>query len=274
MPTLAGLRRRGYTPDSIRRFWEGVGLTKRDNVIELSRLEFEIREELNRTAPRRMAVLRPVRLVIENYPEGESEELEAQNNPEDPSAGTRRLPFSRTLLIEADDFEAEPPKGFRRLTPGREVRLRFGYFVTCTGFDRDPETGAVTTVRCTYDPATRGGSAPDGRKVKGTIHWLSAEHATPAEVRLYDVLFEAADPMDVPEGSDALAGVSPRSLETLTGAWVEPALADPTPGERVQFERLGYFCADPDSRPTRPVWNRTVTLRDSWSKIAAKQSVR
>jgi glutaminyl-tRNA synthetase len=274
MPTLAGLRRRGYTPESIKRFWDSIGIAKRDNTIELARLEFEIREELNKRALRRMCVLRPIRLVIENYPEGQSEELEAVNNPEDPSAGTRRLPFSRTLLIEAEDFEAEPPKGFRRLTVGREVRLRFAYFVTCTGFDRDPATGAVTEVRCTYDPATRGGDAPDGRKVKGTIHWLSADHAQPAEVRLYDVLFPATDPMDVPEGTDYLAGLNPSSLEVLEGAWVEPALADPAPGERVQFERLGYFCADPDSRPDRPVWNRTVTLRDSWAKIARKNPVR
>ncbi|MEN8159135.1 MAG: glutamine--tRNA ligase/YqeY domain fusion protein [Myxococcota bacterium] len=274
MPTLAGLRRRGYTPESIKRFWDGIGIAKRDSTIELARLEFEIREELNKRALRRMAVLRPVRLVIENYPEGQSEELRAVNNPEDPSAGTRSLPFSRTLLIEAEDFEAEPPKGFRRLTPGREVRLRFAYFVTCTGFDRDPATGAVTEVRCTYDPATRGGDAPDGRKVKGTIHWLSAEHAQPAEVRLYDVLFPATDPMDVPEGTDYLAGLNPHSLEVLRDAWVEPSLATPEPGERVQFERLGYFCADPDSRPDRPVWNRTVTLRDSWAKIARKNPVR
>jgi glutaminyl-tRNA synthetase len=273
MPTLAGLRRRGYTPESIKRFWDGVGIAKRDNSIELARLEFEIREQLNKSALRRMAVLRPIRLVIENYPEGKSEELTAQNNPEDPAAGTRSLPFSRTLLIEADDFEAEPPKGFRRLSPGREVRLRFAYFVTCTGFDRDPETGAITEVRCRYDPATRGGDAPDGRKVKGTIHWLSAEHAQPAEVRLYDVLFSASEPMDVPDGADYLAGLNPGSLEVLTGAFVEPALAAPESGERVQFERLGYFCADPDSCPDRPVWNRTVTLRDSWAKIARKNPV-
>jgi glutaminyl-tRNA synthetase len=273
MPTLAGLRRRGYTPDSITRFWDSIGVAKRDNTIELARLEFEIREQLNKSALRRMAVLRPIRLVIENYPEGQTEELAAQNNPEDPGAGTRALPFSRTLLIEADDFEAEPPKGFRRLTPGREVRLRFAYFVTCTGFDRDPETGAISEVRCTYDPATRGGDAPDGRKVKGTIHWLSAEHAQPAEVRLYDVLFSAADPMDVPDGTDYLAGLNPSSLEALTDAWVEPALGAPEAGETVQFERLGYFCADPDSRPDRPVWNRTVTLRDSWAKIARKKPV-
>jgi glutaminyl-tRNA synthetase len=273
MPTLAGARRRGYPAAALKSFWEGVGIARRDNLIELARLEFAVREELNRTAARRMAVLRPVRLVIENYPEGRSEELTAVNNPEDPSAGTRPLPFSRTLLIEAEDFEAEPPKGFHRLAPGREVRLRYAYFVTCTGFDRDPATGAIREVRCTYDPATRGGDAPDGRKVRGTIHWLSAEHAVPAEVRLYDVLFSLPDPMDVPEGTDYLASLNPRSLEALTGAFVEPALASAAPGESVQFERIGYFCADPDSKPGRPVWNRTVTLRDSWAKIAGKKPV-
>jgi len=273
MPTLAGARRRGYPAAALRSFWEGVGIARRDNQIELARLEFAVREELNRTAPRRMAVLRPIKLVIENYPEGRSEELEAVNNPEDPAAGTRKLPFSRTLLIEADDFEAEPPKGFHRLAPGREVRLRYAYFVTCTGFDRDPATGAIREVRCTYDPATRGGDAPDGRKVRGTIHWLSAEHAEPAEVRLYDVLFSLANPMDVPEGVDYLASLNPRSLEALRGAFLEPALASAQPGESVQFERIGYFCLDPDSKPGARVWNRTVTLRDSWAKIASKKPV-
>jgi glutaminyl-tRNA synthetase len=220
-----------------------------------------------------MAVLRPIRLVIENYPEGQSEELEAINNPEDPAAGTRKLPFSRTLLIEAEDFEAEPPKGFHRLAPGREVRLRYAYFVTCTGFDRDPVTGAIREVRCSYDPATRGGDAPDGRKVKGTIHWLSAAHAHPAEVRLYDTLFTRADPLDVPEGADFLDSLNPRSLERVPGAWVEPALAGAAPGTQVQFERIGYFCADTDSTPDAPVWNRTVTLRDSWAKIAGRKAV-
>ena len=273
MPTLAGLRRRGVPPEAIRRFWAELGITKRDNTIELARFEFSVREQLNRTALRRMAVLRPIRLVIENYPEGQSEELEAINNPEDPAAGTRKLPFSRTLLIEAEDFEAEPPKGFHRLAPGREVRLRYAYFVTCTGFDRDPVTGAIREVRCSYDPATRGGDAPDGRKVKGTIHWLSAAHAQPAEVRLYDVLFSRADPLDVPEGGDYLSSLNPRSLEVVPGAWVEPALAGAAPGTQVQFERIGYFCADADSTPDAPVWNRTVTLRDSWAKIAARKPV-
>jgi glutaminyl-tRNA synthetase len=273
MPTLAGLRRRGVPAEAIRRFWSEIGIAKRDNTIELSRFEFSVREELNRSAERRMAVLRPIRLVIENYPEGESEELEAVNNPEDPAAGTRKLPFSKTLLIEAEDFEAEPPKGFHRLAPGREVRLRYAYFVTCTGFDRDPATGAIREVRCSYDPATRGGDAPDGRKVRGTIHWLSAAHAHPAEVRLYETLFTRPDPMDAPEGADWLEGLNPRSLEVLRGAFVEPALASARPGERVQFERIGYFCLDPDSRPGAPVWNRTVTLRDTWAKIAGKRPV-
>jgi len=273
MPTLAGARRRGYTAAALRSFWEGVGIARRDNLIELARLEFAVREDLNKTAGRRMAVLRPIRLVIENYPEGQSEELEAVNNPEDPSAGSRKLPFSRTLLIEAEDFEAEPPKGFHRLAPGREVRLRYAYFVTCTGFDRDPATGAIREVRCTYDPATRGGDAPDGRKVRGTIHWLSEAHAQSAEVRLYETLFTLANPMDVPEGTDYLASLNPRSLEALRGAFIEPSLAAAQPGERVQFERIGYFCLDPDSKPGAPVWNRTVTLRDSWAKIAAKKPV-
>jgi glutaminyl-tRNA synthetase len=273
MPTLAGARRRGYTAAALRSFWEGVGIARRDNLIELARLEFAVREDLNKTAPRRMGVLRPIRLVIENYPEGQSEELEAVNNPEDPAAGSRKLPFSRTLLIEAEDFEAEPPKGFHRLAPGREVRLRYAYFVTCTGFDRDPATGAIREVRCSYDPATRGGDAPDGRKVRGTLHWLSETHAQPAEVRLYETLFTLANPMDVPDGTDYLASLNPRSLEVLRGAFVEPSLASAQPGERVQFERIGYFCLDSDSKPGAPVWNRTVTLRDSWAKIAARKPV-
>jgi glutaminyl-tRNA synthetase len=274
MPTLAGLRRRGVPPEAIRRFWAEIGIAKRDNTIELARFEFSVREELNRTALRRMAVLRPIRLVVENYPAGQSEELEAINNPEDSSAGTRPLPFSRTLFIEAEDFEAEPPKGFHRLAPGREVRLRYAYFVTCTGCDRDPATGAIREVRCRYDPATRGGDAPDGRKVKGTIHWLSAAHAHAAEVRLYDTLFTQADPLDVPEGGDYLSSLNPRSLEVVRGAFVEPVLASAPPGTSVQFERIGYFCADADGTPNAPVWNRTVTLRDSWAKIAGKKPVR
>jgi glutaminyl-tRNA synthetase len=266
MPTIAGLRRRGYTPDSIRRFADGVGLAKRDNVIELARLEFEIREHLNQVAPRAMAVLDPLRVVIENYPEGQTEEFEAVNNPEDPAAGTRKVPFSRVLYVERDDFQETPAKKFHRLAPGREVRLRWAYFVTCTGVVKDP-SGAVTELRCRYDPATRGGEAPDGRKVKGTLHWVSAQHASPAEVRLYETLFVGPEPGAAT--GDFLDDLNPSSLRVVR-ALVEPSLASAAPGDRVQFERIGYFCADPDSRPGAPVFNRTVTLRDSWAKIAAK----
>src|SRR5262245_18887537 len=271
MPTLAGLRRRGYTPEAIRSFWAGVGLAKRDNVIELARLEFEIREQLNRTSPRRMAVLRPLELVIENYPAGQSEELLAVNNPEDESAGTRKLPFGRELWIERDDFAEVPPKGFHRLSPGTEVRLRYAYLVTCTGVERDA-AGAVHTVRCRYDPGTRGGDAPDGRKVRGTLHWVSAAHALPAEVRLYDTLFTTAEPGA--EGGDFLAELNPRSLERIPSAWVEPSLRDAPPGHRIQFERVGYFCVDLDSRPGALVFNRTVGLRDTWAKIAGARARR
>jgi glutaminyl-tRNA synthetase len=266
MPTLAGLRRRGYTPEAIRNFWDGVGLAKRDNVIELARLEFEIREHLNKTAPRAMAVLRPLKLVIENYPDGAEEELDAVNNPEDPSAGTRKLPFARELWIEREDFAETPPKGFHRLYPGNEVRLRYAYFVKCTGVEKDA-SGEIRAVRCSYDPATRGGDAPDGRKVKGTLHWLSAQHAVKAEVRLYDTLFQAEEPGAAT--GNFLDDLNPRSLEVLPGAFVEPSLASAAAGSRVQFERLGYFCADPDSRPGAPVFNRTVGLRDTWARVAA-----
>jgi glutaminyl-tRNA synthetase len=271
MPTLAGLRRRGYTPEAIRSFWDGVGLAKRDNVIELARLEFEIREHLNKTAPRAMAVLRPLRVVIENYPEGSGELLDAINNPEDPSAGTRKIPFSRELWIEAEDFAETPPRGFHRLYPGNEVRLRYAYFVKCTGVEKN-EAGEITRVRCTYDPATRGGDSPDGRKVKGTLHWVSAQHAAPAEVRLYDTLFRSEEP-DAASG-DFLADLNPHSLEVIPRAWVEPSLASAAAGLRVQFERLGYFCADPDSRPSAPVFNRTVGLRDTWAKVSASNARR
>jgi glutaminyl-tRNA synthetase len=271
MPTLAGLRRRGYTPEAIRSFWEGVGIAKRDNVIERARLEFEIREHLNQVAPRVMAVLRPLKLVIENYPAGQSEALRAVNNPEDESAGTRELPFGRELWIERDDFAEVPPKGFHRLSPGTEVRLRYAYLVTCTGVERDAG-GAVHTVRCRYDPATRGGDAPDGRKVRGTLHWVSAAHALPAEVRLYDTLFTSAEPGA--EGDDFLAELNPRSLERIPSAWVEPSLGDAPAGHRVQFERVGYFCVDPDSRPGALVFNRTVGLRDTWAKIAGASARR
>ena len=269
MPTLSGLRRRGYTPESIRNFCEGVGVAKRDNLIQIARLEHSIREDLNRNASRVMAVLRPLRVVIENYPEGEVEQLEAVNNPEDPSMGTRKLPFSRVLYIERDDFLEDPPKKFFRLAPGREVRLRYAYFITCVDVVKDA-SGEVVELRCTYDPETRGGDAPDGRKVRGTLHWVSAEHAVRAEVRLYDVLFSAEDPMDVPEGSDFLDGLNPSSLETLADCTLEPGLAKAEAGSRFQFERLGYFCADLDFTEELPIFNRTVTLRDTWGKIVKK----
>ncbi len=269
MPTLAGLRRRGYTPEAIRSFWDGVGLAKRDNVIELARLEFEIREHLNKIAPRAMAVLRPLKVVIENYPEGPGETLDAVNNPEDPAAGSRAVPFARELWIEREDFAETPPKGFHRLYPGNEVRLRYAYFVKCVGVEKDA-SGEVVAVRCTYDPATRGGDAPDRRKVKGTLHWVSAQHATPAEVRLYEPLFTAEEPGAAT--GDFLADLNPSSLEVLTRAFVEPSLANPAGGLRVQFERLGYFCADPDSRPGAPVFNRTVGLRDTWARVSASNA--
>jgi glutaminyl-tRNA synthetase len=266
MPTLAGLRRRGYTPEAIRRFADGVGIAKRDNVIELARLEFEIREHLNKTAPRAMAVLRPLKLVIDNYPPGAGEALDAVNNPEDPAAGTRKLPFSRELWIEREDFAEVPPKGFHRLSPGKEVRLRYAYFVTCTSLEKDA-AGEVSVVHCRYDPATRGGDAPDGRKVKATLHWVSAAHAQPAEVRLYETLFRTELPGA--ESGDFLADLNPASLEVLPRAWVEPSLAALPAGARVQFERLGYFCVDPDALPGAPVFNRTVGLRDSFTKVAS-----
>jgi glutaminyl-tRNA synthetase len=269
MPTLSGLRRRGYTPEAIREFCEGVGVAKRENRIQLARLEHPIREDLNRCAPRAMAVLRPLRVVIENWPEGRVDEIEAANHPDDPGQGTRKLPFSGVLWIERDDFLEAPPKGFFRLAPGREVRLRWAYFVTCTGVVKDA-SGEIVELRCSYDPATRGGNAPDGRKPKATLHWVSAGHARPAEVRLYDVLFTREDPLDVPEGVDFTASLNPRSLEVLPDAHVEPALADARPGDRFQFERLGYFCLDPDARPDHLVFNRTVTLRDAWVKLAGK----
>jgi glutaminyl-tRNA synthetase len=263
MPTLAGLRRRGYTPEAIRDFCERIGVAKSDAMVDVAVLEHCLREDLNRRAPRVMAVLRPLKVVIENYPEGTVEEMEAVNNPEDPAAGTRRVPFSRVLYIEADDFREVPPKKYYRLAPGVEVRLRYAYLVTCTGVVKD-ERGEVVEVRCTYDPATRGGDAPDGRRVRGTIHWVSAPHAVEAEVRLYDHLFTKPRP---DEDEDWKAGLTAGSLERLEGARVEPSLRDGAPGSRYQFERTGYFCVDPDSSPERPVFNRTVSLRDSWAKV-------
>jgi glutaminyl-tRNA synthetase len=270
MPTIAGLRRRGYTPEAIRNFCRRIGVSKTNGTTELSLLEYFVREDLNRRAPRVMAVLKPLRVIIDNYPEGQVEEMEAVNNPEDPGAGTRTVPFSRILYIEQDDFREAPPKQYFRLSPGREVRLRYAYFITCTGVVKDEKTGEIREIHCTYDPATRGGNAPDGRKVKSTIHWVSADHAIDAEVRLYNNLFTKADPDDVAEGQDFTANLNPNSLEVLTGCKLEPSLGAARPGDRFQFERLGYFCVDPDSAPGRLVFNRTVPLRDSWAKIEKK----
>ncbi len=270
MPTISGLRRRGYTPESIREFCARIGVAKFDGVSEIALLEHCVRDDLNKRAPRVMGVLRPLKLVIDNYPEDQVDELDAINNPEDPSAGTRKVPFSRVLYIERDDFREDPPRKFFRLAPGREVRLRYAYFVTCTDVVKN-DAGDVVEVHCTYDPATRGGDSPDGRKVKGTIHWVSAEHALEAEVRLYDHLFTKADPDDAAEGGDYRGNLNPNSLEVLSIAFVEPGLKGATPGSRYQFERQGYFCVDPDSTLEQPVFNRTVSLRDSWKKIEKTQ---
>lgn len=271
MPTISGLRRRGYTPSSIRNFCDSIGVAKMDSIVDLAVLENSIREELNKTAPRVMAVLRPLKVVITNYPAGKAEELDAVNNPEDPSAGTRKVPFGRELYIEQDDFSETPPPKFYRLSPGKEVRLRYAYFVKCTGVVKDPKTGAVKEVQCTYDPATRGGDAPDGRKVKATLHWVSAPHAIEAEVRLYDTLFTRRDPNDVPESADFRANLNPNSLERLTSCKMEPSLAKAAPGSRYQFERLGYFYLDPiASQGGKKVFNRTVSLKDTWAKVQAK----
>ena len=274
MPTITGIRRRGYTPEAIRNFCRAIGTSKTNGTIELSLLEHHIREDLNKRAPRVMAVLRPLRVVIDNYPENQTEEMEAVNNPEDPSAGTRKVPFSRVLYIEQDDFRENPPKQYFRLSPGREVRLRYGYFVTCTSVVKDEKTGDVLEIHCTYDPATRGGNAPDGRKVKSTIHWVSAAHALDAQVRLYDHLFRVENPNDVPPGQDFTVNLNPDSLQVLQGAKVEPSLRDAPPGARYQFERLGYFCVDPDSSTGTLVFNRTVALRDTWAKIEKAQQAK
>jgi len=271
MPTLCGLRRRGYTPEAIRDFCRRIGVAKFDGVNEIGLLEHCLREDLNRRAARVMGVLRPLRVVIENYPEGQVEELDAINNPEDPDAGTRKVPFSRVLYIEQDDFREDPPKKYFRLAPGREVRLRYAYFITCNDVVKDPGTGEVVELRCTYDPATRGGDAPDGRKVKATLHWVAAEQALPAEVRLYDHLFTKPDPSDVAEGQDFTANLNPNSLVVLRECWVEPSLAAAKPGDLLQFERQGYFCVDPDSAADALAFNRTVALRDSWAKIEKTQ---
>jgi glutaminyl-tRNA synthetase len=269
MPTLSGMRRRGYTPESIRTFCSRIGVSKTNGVVELGLLEHCLREDLNRRAPRVMAVLRPVKLVIDNYPVGQTEQMEAVNNPEDPDAGTRLVPFSRELWIESDDFRETPPKGYYRLYPGNEVRLRYGYIVRCTGCVKDGQ-GNVAEVHCTYDPQTRGGNTPDGRKVKATIHWVSVPHALDAQVRLYDTLFVKPDPDDAEPGKDWTSNLNPNSLEVLEGCKLEPSLKTVRPGDRFQFERLGYFCADPDSTPDKLVFNRTVGLRDTWAKVEKK----
>ena len=272
MPTLAGFRRRGYTPEAIRTFCERIGVAKRNSVVDIAMLEHSLREDLNKRTPRVMAVLRPLRVVIENYPEDQVEELEAVNNPEDPSTGTRKVPFSRVLYIEQDDFREVPPKGFFRLSPGREVRLRYAYIIKCVDVVKDPHTGDVIELRCIYDAETKSGSSQSNRKVKATIHWVSAAHSKAAEVRLYDHLFTNEDPEEVSEGSDWLANLNPKSLETLNASRVEPSLADAKSGDLYQFERLGYFCVDSvDSKPDALVFNRAVTLRDSWAKIERTQ---
>ena len=268
MPTISGLRRRGYTPAAIRRFADLIGVAKVPSIVDMPLLESCVREDLNKTSPRAMAVLRPLKIVLTNYPEDKVEMLECVNNPEDPSAGSRAVPFSRTLYIEREDFLEDPPKKFFRLSPGREVRLRYAYFITCREVVKDPATGEVVEVRCAYDPATRGGDSPDGRSPKATLHWVSAAHAVPAEVRLYDTLFTKRDPNELEEGEDWLANLNPKSLEAVSEARLEPMLAEAAPGSRWQFERMGYFVADAKhSRPGAPVFNRTVTLRDVWTKL-------
>jgi glutaminyl-tRNA synthetase len=273
MPTLVGIRRRGYTPEAIRNFCASTGVSKTDGILELAMLEHFVREDLNKRAPRVMGVLRPLKVVIDNYPENHVEEMEAINNPEDPNAGTRKVPFSRVLYIEQDDFREDPPKQYYRLSPGREVRLRYGYFVTCTGVVKNGN-GEVIEVHCTYDPATRGGNAPDGRKVKSTIHWVSAAHAVDAEVRLYDNLFTKENPNQVEDGQDFTENLNPNSLETVSDAKVEPSVANAPVEARYQFERLGYFCVDPDSAAGKPVFNRTVALKDTWAKIEKGQKTK
>jgi glutaminyl-tRNA synthetase len=272
MPTISGLRRRGYTPEAIRNFCERIGVAKRDSTVDMALLEYCIREDLNKKAQRVMAVLHPLRVVIVNYPENQVEELDAVNNPENPNAGTRKVPFSRVLYIEQEDFREHPPKKFFRLSPGKEVRLRYAYFIKCEEVIKDENSGEIVELRCSYDPATRGGDAPDGRKVKATLHWVSASHAVKAEVRLYDYLFSKANPADEKESPDWKSCLNPNSLDRLTECRLEPSLAQAKPGERYQFERMGYFCADSDSDQSSLIFNRTVTLRDEWAKIEKGQS--
>ena len=270
MPTLGGIRRRGYTPEAVRNFCGAIGVSKTNGSIELAMLEHFVREDLNKRAPRVMVVLRPLKIVIDNYPQNQIEEMDAVNNPEDASAGTRKVPFSRVLYIEQDDFREEPPKGYFRLSPGREVRLRYGYFITCKSVVKN-DKGEVVEVHSTYDPATRGGNAPDGRKVKSTIHWVSAAKAIDAEVRIYENLFTKENPNEVEEGQDFAANLNPNSLEVIADAKVEPSLAGAAAGSRYQFERLGYFCVDPDAEAGKLVFNRTVALKDTWAKVEKKQ---
>jgi glutaminyl-tRNA synthetase len=271
MPTLSGMRRRGYTPEAIRNFVAAAGVSRTNGSVELAMLEHFVREDLNRRSPRVMAVLHPLKVVIDNYPESQVEEMDATNNPEDESAGSRKVPFSRVLYIEQDDFREVPPPKYFRLTPGREVRLRYGYFITCTGVTKNAQ-GEVVEVHCTYDPASHGGNSPDGRKVKSTIHWVSAAHALDAEVRIYEKLFTKENPNDVDEGKDVFDNLNPNSIATIGEAKIEPSLANAQVGNRYQFERLGYFCVDPDSRPGKLVFNRTVALKDAWAKVEKKQS--
>jgi glutaminyl-tRNA synthetase len=269
MPTLSGMRRRGYTPEAIRNFVWAVGVSRTNGIVELEMLEHFVREDLNRRSARVMAVLHPLKVVIDNYPEGQVEQMDAVNNPEDPNAGSRKVPFSKTLYIEQDDFREVPPPKYFRLSPGKEVRLRYGYFITAKSVVKNAQ-GEVVEVHCTYDPATRGGNAPDGRKVKATIHWVSAEHAVETEVRIYDKLFTKENPNELEEGQNFTDNLNPNSLEVIPNAKLEPSLANAAPGSRYQFERLGYFCVDPDSHPGRLVFNRTVALKDSWAKIEKK----
>ncbi len=273
MPTICGLRRRGYSPQAVRNFCTRIGVNKFNSTIDIALLEHCLREDLNRTSPRVMAVLRPLKVIIDNYPQGKVEQLDAVNNPEDPAAGMRKVPFSRELYIEREDFMQEPPKKFFRLAPGREVRLRYAYFVTCTDVLKN-DNGEIIELHCTYDPATRGGDAPDGRKVKATLHWVSADHALQAEVRLYDHLFTKENPDDVEEGGDFKSNLNPNSLEILWPCYVEPALKDAQPLSRYQFERLGYFCVDAGTTSEKLVFNRTVSLRDTWAKIQKAQKKR
>jgi glutaminyl-tRNA synthetase len=273
MPTLSGIRRRGYTPEAIRDFTDRIGVAKRESIVDIALLEYCVRDDLNRRAPRVMGVLDPVKVIIDNYPEGQVEELEAINNPENPEAGVRTVPFSRELFIERDDFREIPPAKFHRLAPGREVRLRYGYFITCVDVTKDVN-GEVIEIHCTYDPKTKHGYAPDGRKVKGTLHWVSAQHALNVEVRKYDRLFNKANPLDLVEGEDFLDSLNPNSLVIVQNCKVEPSLKDAHPGNKYQFERQGYFCVDPVSTSDNLVFNLTVSLKDTWAKIENKQGVK